>query len=531
MASELREELYCSICLEIYTDPATLPCGHNFCQGCIGRVLGTQEGSGVYRCPVCREKYPGRPALRRNTVLSNIAEHFRAAEPQRDGTAILCTYCTHSPTPAAKTCLHCGASLCDTHVGVHPESAEHVLTEPTASTRGKLCCIHKEARNYYCPHDDVCICASCCLVGEHRGHQVEPLSEASEKKKEKLRQLQKTLSLKREQTEAAAQSLERHRREEKNRVATLVGTFTALFKDMKDPLRDEARRSSYEISNKENQVSTTASALIGRLEARAEELTIKVGYIEDLCNMVDPLTVLQEWESDSICTDLEEDLQLMEELQGVHGTLRAVGAEAFVTLHTRSADLLPDVKPTRWFDVQVASDLRVDEDTAANNVVVTRDLTTVSWSGTNQHRTESPKRFQSCQALSCRAFSSGKHYWAVDASESGDWMLGVAYPTIERRGSFIGYGNSKSWCLCRCHKGDAMMHGREVRVLHKLSCCKFGIYLDYEAGRLSFYELSAPIRHLHTFTATFTEPLHPVFCVSKRPNSPDISYCWIRLLT
>ncbi|MEE6506105.1 hypothetical protein FKM82_007513 [Ascaphus truei] len=45
---------------------------------------------------------------------------------------------------------------------------------------------------------------------------------------------------------------------------------------------------------------------------------------------------------------------------------------------------------------------------------------------------------------------------------------------------------------------------------------RLGIYLDYEAGRLSFYQLCDPIRHLHTVTATFTEPLHAAFCVCEK---------------
>ncbi|OCT63067.1 hypothetical protein XELAEV_18044163mg [Xenopus laevis] len=528
-SADLRDELNCSICLGIYTDPVTLPCGHNFCQICIENVLGSQDGSGVYTCPVCREEYLERPALRKNTTLSNIAEHFHPAVLEGDGTGIFCTYCIHSPVPAAKTCLHCEAFLCDNHVRVHSKSAEHVLTEPTTSPRDKICSVHKEARKYYCSIDDVCICVSCSIIGEHRGHQVEPLSEASEKKKKKLRQVQKTLSLKRGQIRLAAQSLEKNWREEKNSIATLTEIFTALFKDMKNPLRAEAQRSTHEISKKEEQLSLTASSLIGRLETKAEELSTRVCYIEDVCNMVDPIAVLQEWESDSV--DEIEDLKLEEELQEFHGTLRTVGVEAFVTLQARSFDLLPDIKPMKWFDIQVVSDLQLDVETAANNVVISKDLKTASWTGIDQCRKESQKRFQSCQVLSCRAFYSGKHYWSVDTSELGDWMVGVAYPSIGRKGagSFIGYTNNKSWCLCRCDKGYTMMHGTEVQILYQLSCCRLGIYLEYEAGRLSFYELSGPIRHLHTYIAKFTEPLHPVFCVSKNANSPDMSYSWIRI--
>uniref|UniRef100_A0A8C0IJU5 RING-type E3 ubiquitin transferase n=1 Tax=Chelonoidis abingdonii TaxID=106734 RepID=A0A8C0IJU5_CHEAB len=31
----IQEETMCPICLEYLTDPVTMDCGHNFCQGCI----------------------------------------------------------------------------------------------------------------------------------------------------------------------------------------------------------------------------------------------------------------------------------------------------------------------------------------------------------------------------------------------------------------------------------------------------------------------------------------------------------------
>ncbi|XP_078271771.1 uncharacterized protein LOC144602516 [Rhinoraja longicauda] len=48
----LTEDAICPICLDFFTDPATLECGHNFCRSCITQ---SWDKEGRNSCPVCRE--------------------------------------------------------------------------------------------------------------------------------------------------------------------------------------------------------------------------------------------------------------------------------------------------------------------------------------------------------------------------------------------------------------------------------------------------------------------------------------------
>ncbi|XP_063297775.1 E3 ubiquitin-protein ligase TRIM39-like [Pelobates fuscus] len=529
-SADLRDELTCSICTDIYTDPVTLPCGHSYCRVCITRTWDNQEER-EYSCPECRHRFRVRPNLQGALRLRNIVESFLFTHPEQEEIGISCTYCIHSSVPAAKTCLHCEASLCEAHLGVHSQSAEHVLTEPTTSLGNRKCSVHKEILKYYCSEDAACICVSCRLDGEHRGHAVETLNEASEKKKEKLRNILQKLTSRREEAEKRVQNLQELRREVSDKAAEVTEEVTALIRGIKEQLEALEQRVLSEISRQEEQVSLPVSDLIRQLEIKKKDLSRKMGHIEELCNMMDPLTVLQGRESDSAdyCDTEEGD---NEDRERDDNKVCAVGdldvGPISVTLHSGLAGIVTGLKRQLHVPANMASDMLLDVNTAGNNVTVSGDMKTVSWSEIKQRRPETPERFQfrprpQCnQVLSSRSFSSGRHYWEVGGSESGGWMVGMAYRSIDRKGrqSLIGC-NNKSWGLVRFNNQYIVIHdSKSIRLPPPTpSSWRLRIFLDYEAGRLSFYDLCDPIRHLHTFTATFTEPLHAIFrvCGSNAP--------------
>uniref|UniRef100_A0A8C5QSS7 Uncharacterized protein n=1 Tax=Leptobrachium leishanense TaxID=445787 RepID=A0A8C5QSS7_9ANUR len=533
MASvDLRDELTCSICLNIYMDPVTLTCGHSFCRTCIGDVLDTQDGSGAYKCPECRAESQERPTLVKTMKLRNIADSFRSIHPEEEEEVrIPCTYCD-SPVPAAKTCLHCEASLCDKHLKKHSKSEEHVLTEPTTSLENRKCSVHKKVLEYYCCVDAACICVSCSLAGEHRGHQVETLNEASEKKKEKLRNILQKLTSQREEAEKRVQSLEELRRQVQEKAAGVTERVTALIRDIRKQLEALEKRVLSEISREEEQVSLRVSDLIQQLEIKKKELSRKMGDIKELCDMTDPLTVLQGRESDRAEYCDTEDRE-RHELK-VHDVGDLDVGLISETLHSGLTGIVTRISRRRQvpeasdmlLDVNTASDMLLDVNTAHNYVSVSEDLKTVSWSGINQRRPETSERFQEySQVLSSRSFSSGRHYWEVEGSELGQWIVGMVYNSIERKGKQSPIGNNKkSWGLWRYVNNQYFVEhdNTQIQLPQTTSCQRLGIFLDYEAGRLSFYELCDPIRHLHTFTAAFTEPLHAVLYVHGKSS-------WLRI--
>ncbi|XP_066445282.1 uncharacterized protein [Eleutherodactylus coqui] len=524
----VRDELLCSICLSTYTDPVMLRCGHNFCRVCIHRVLDTQDEAGVYSCPECREESQERPALMRNLALRNIMENFLITPPTQTEAGIFCTYCVDSPVPAAKSCLLCEASLCEKHVRVHSKSAEHVLCEPSANLENRKCSVHKKILEYYCTEDAACICVSCSLAGEHRGHRVEMLDEASEKKKERLRNVLQKLTTRRKETEERVRSLEERRRKAQEKASGEAERVTALCRDIRRRLDDLEKRVLSEISRQEKEESLSLSAVMKKLEIQKDELSRKMRHMEELCNMTDPLTVLQEPDTGDLCDP--EDMGGHdggdgnteghdggdgdtgghgEPLHDVDGPDVAVISDTLLTL----CDIVTDIR--RGIYVEGPADILLDVNTAGNYIRISDDRKTATWTLQNQNRPETAERFQYHQVMSSRRFSSGRHYWDVDISRSVEWRVGMCYPSIDSWGqqSYIGY-NNKSWCLRKYNNKYSVIHdSKEIRLPHIISSNRFRICLDYGAGRLSFYELCDPIRHLHTFTASFSEPLHAVLRV------------------
>ncbi|KAK2860280.1 hypothetical protein Q7C36_004446 [Tachysurus vachellii] len=74
-SSLLSEDLLlCPICVDVFTDPVTTPCGHNFCKSCLTQCWDKSQHS---HCPLCKEKFTKRPELKINTTLREVADHFK----------------------------------------------------------------------------------------------------------------------------------------------------------------------------------------------------------------------------------------------------------------------------------------------------------------------------------------------------------------------------------------------------------------------------------------------------------------------
>ncbi|KAI3353589.1 hypothetical protein L3Q82_020102 [Scortum barcoo] len=74
-----EDQFLCSICLDVFTDPVTIPCGHNFCKNCITEHWNITV---PWRCPMCNKVFTTKPELFTNTFISEMVAQFREEAQQ-----------------------------------------------------------------------------------------------------------------------------------------------------------------------------------------------------------------------------------------------------------------------------------------------------------------------------------------------------------------------------------------------------------------------------------------------------------------
>ncbi|XP_054457945.1 E3 ubiquitin-protein ligase TRIM47-like [Anoplopoma fimbria] len=198
MAFALSEEQFrCIICLDIFNNPVSTPCGHNFCRGCIKRFWDTRSKS---ECPLCKEAFKTRPELRINVGLKDITELFKKSPSYKPAPPrslrktglsprqisqeeVPCDICQGNSIVAVKSCFMCQVSYCEIHLTPHlrdPVLTKHRLTDPATFVTSHLCRIHNKPLDKFCKGDQTPICMKCREV-DHKHHDIVSIEKESKK--------------------------------------------------------------------------------------------------------------------------------------------------------------------------------------------------------------------------------------------------------------------------------------------------------------------------------------------------------------
>nr|XP_020442514.1 E3 ubiquitin-protein ligase TRIM39-like isoform X2 [Monopterus albus] len=524
----LEEHVRCCICLDIYTDPVTIPCGHNFCLDCIKGFWDTKD---KWECPLCKEAFRCRPELRINPGFADIIEFFKRSllptpKEEEDVSSdqlskteeALCDVCLENKSSSVKSCLFCQASYCEIHLAPHltdPTLQKHWLTDPATS---QLCRKHNEPLTMFCKNDHTPVCVK-CTEKEHKQHRVVPVAKESNRIKTNVREtksdMQQMIQDRLRKIEEIKNSVDLSKKITEKEIQSSSQVCTLLI----TTIQTHQAGLLQELKERQEEAERRADELLDKLQQEISELQMRSSKLQDLELTQNPLHVLQNFLSLGKLSSMREWSKITVHSDNCMETVRKY--------ISKLVDICQGIE--KKFSAEVS--VTLDPETASVWLILSPDRKKVSLS--SQKKTplpDTPQRFDSCVCvLGKQSFTFGRSYWVVHVGDKSDWDLGVARESINRKGAITVRPDSGYWVICR-RKGSSLSACTSPSIpLHlQETPQKVGIFLDYEGGLVSFYDVEAKT-HIYTYSGcTFTEPLYPYFnpCVQDNgKNTAPLVIC------
>ncbi|XP_078501873.1 E3 ubiquitin-protein ligase TRIM39-like [Lissotriton helveticus] len=449
----LKEETMCSICLEYFTDPVVVKCGHTFCLSCITRCWeGLQTD---FPCPQCREISQNK-TLRPNRHLANVVEILKQ------------------------------------------------LQVPSATTEEKnLCREHEEKLKLFCEDDQEPICVVCSMSRDHKTHKMLPIREAAQEHKEKFQSYLVCLK------KMLQDVLDLHCKEEMK-----VTQLEAKFKSQRARINNE-------FAKLQTFLKKEKSCHLRSLEDEKKKSLQKVK--ETVTNLEEQQSVLRSLISEIDSKSQQQDVELLKDVKSILNRNDNVNAQhaTYSTIKEteEESDKAKEVNLQRIFESldwrwarSFAAAVTLDPDTAHRELVLSEDGRCVRRRDEAQDLPDTPQRFTKyIIVLGRERLSSGRHYWEVEVGDKTAWTLGVCDEAVSRNGKITlspGNGCWTVWLIDGEYKARTFP---STLLTPRVPPRAVGLFLDYEAGRLSVYNVDDRSL-LFTFSGvSFPPTLRPLF--------------------
>uniref|UniRef100_A0A3B4ULX6 Uncharacterized protein n=1 Tax=Seriola dumerili TaxID=41447 RepID=A0A3B4ULX6_SERDU len=306
-----EEQLLCCICLDVFTDPVTLPCGHNFCKTCITQHWDINVQC---QCPSCKELFHRRLDLRVNTFISEMAAQFRQS--------------------------------------------------------GRMCTIHDKPLELFCKTDQTCVCMLCPVL-DHKLHEVIPMKKEFESKKAELRKTEaetdRMIQERRLKVQEVEHSVKLSREAADRETADGVQVFAALTQSV------ERAKAEFigTIKEKKRAKEEQAKGVIRELEQEISELTRRRAEVDRLSRSEDHLHFLRTFSTLNAAPPTNDRTEISIDPPSYEGTVSTAVDQLEETLGKEIKKLRhkAELKRVRQFAV----DVTLDPDTAHPALVLSGD--------------------------------------------------------------------------------------------------------------------------------------------------------------
>ncbi|XP_039358168.1 zinc finger protein RFP-like [Mauremys reevesii] len=390
----LQEEATCPICLEYFTEPVSVECGHNFCQACISQCW---EGSDTAAsCPQCRETVQ-QGNLRPNRQLANVVEITKQLSLQAvRGTG--------------------GDGVCERH---------------------------QEALKLFCEEDQTPICVVCDRSRAHRAHTVVPIEEAAQEYKERIQAHLNSLREEREKLLGLKATGERNCWEYLKQIQTERQKIVFEFQQLQQFLEEQERLLLAQLEKLDKEIVRIQNENVSKLSEQISRLSELISEVEGKCQtpesefLQDVRTTLSRCEKGKFQQPEEISPELEERVSGF-----SQKTIVLMEILGKFKDTLPselERKRGESFGAHRQVNVTLDPDMAHPNLVLSEDWKSVRWEHTQQRLPNNPERFDTWPCvLGCEGFTSGRHCWEVEigvmVGAGQYWALGVARESVGRKG-------------------------------------------------------------------------------------------------
>jgi len=209
---QVEEEITCSICGDLFTDPKTIPCLHTFCKRCIEKSIKCNKKMAVtVCCPICRATLPQDEiaSIPNNFTINRLVEIFEKRQKAGEASVPKCGSCEEN-LPAVTWCMQCEDPLCSNCNEMHKKMKVFKLhttvpikelfqspKQALSRTEEKVeLCKNQNHTNQpldlYCKTCSKLICQYCTLKDHprgHRDHDFDFVNEVVDEEREKMKQV------------------------------------------------------------------------------------------------------------------------------------------------------------------------------------------------------------------------------------------------------------------------------------------------------------------------------------------------------
>uniref|UniRef100_A0A8C5ASQ2 Uncharacterized protein n=1 Tax=Gadus morhua TaxID=8049 RepID=A0A8C5ASQ2_GADMO len=250
-----------------------------------------------------------------------------------------------------------------------------------------------------------------------------------------------------------------------------------------------------------------AEDLIKELEQEIEDLTNRSSEVKQLSHTKDHLQFLHAFRSLKDPPPTRDWTTVEVRPPSYVGTLRRSLDQLEETLNMEMKKL-PDAELKRVQQYEV--DVTLDPDTAHPSLILSVDGKRVHDGGVRKVLPDNPKRLtKKNRVLTRQSFSSGRFYFEVQVKDKTGWTVGVVRESIDRKDLIIASPETGCWSLRYFKDGLVSNDDPAVRLRLRAELKKVGVFVDYDVGLVSFYDVEARV-HIHSATGcSFTEPLYP----------------------